>query len=793
MVPSEQQRSPILNAATSSTKHQKLEDGGSESLETVFLFFGVLLICLIVGGLVYRRKKNRTRESSSSKKSSEPFEVSEFSRLAIEHSRDGLVIIDEQLTIVLVNDVYCRMTGRSKEECIGLRPPFPGVPPEDSEIWEERVTKMFRGEYAIIEASVVKKDGSRFPALFSLGGIGTRQGKNYYIAIVKDITDYKMAEKALHESEAKFKAQYKNLPIPVYTWKKKDDDFILADYNDAANRITHGHIARFLGVTASEMHDDNPVILDELQQCFIEKRSLCRDMVYHFKSTNETKNLSVIYVFVPPDYVLVHTTDLTARIETEEKLKQSEERFRIVIESLPFHFFMIDESGRYIMQNTALRDQWGVDIIGKRPEDIGADEDTLAIWKENNRRAFEGEVVQGERSFRIRGEERTFYNIISPVYDGGTVQGILGINIDVTDRKHAELALRESDMRLRHMVDQLPAVLWSVDRDLRFTSMTGVPLSATDLEPEEIVGTTLYEYFGTDDPDYLPIAMHRKALEGESTKFEMEWDQLFWEMHTEPLRDEKRNIVGSLAIGHDVTERKRAEEQTIQSREQLRALAGRIHQVREEESTRIAREIHDELGQVLTGLRWDLSRVGKQVGGIEHIDESSQFEETIKDMIRTLDATIQRVREISSQLRPAILDDLGLVGAIEWQTQKFQTQTGIHCEINRFGIEDEDVNLDSLRSTAAFRIFQEILANVRWHAEASRVWIDLRKENGGFGFEVRDNGKGMIFENSKPLGSLGILGMRERALVFGGTVSIQSDLGKGTCVRVVIPGEWDNS
>jgi PAS domain S-box-containing protein len=336
------------------------------------------------------------------------------------------------------------------------------------------------------------------------------------------------------------------------------------------------------------------------------------------------------------------------------------------------------------------------------------------------------------------------------------------------------------------MVSQLPAIVWTVDREMRFTSSAGAGLRALGLSPGQVVGMTLFEYFRSTDPEFLPIAMHRKSLKGEATTFEMTWNGSVWETHTEPLRAESGEIIGCLAIGLDVTRRKQAEADLRRSREELRALAGRLHAVREEESANIAREIHDELGQALTGIKFDLSYIQRRLEFCKAPDERSDLENKIAAMNREIDSTVEAVRRISTQLRPKILDDLGLVGAIEWQAQDFQQRANIVCSVNAYGVASE-LDLDPPRATAVFRIFQEILTNVRRHAGATRVFVDLRREDEAFLLEVRDNGKGIPRNQLPRLGGVGILGMRERAQVFGGHVVIESEPGKGTAVKVSIP------
>jgi PAS domain S-box-containing protein len=337
------------------------------------------------------------------------------------------------------------------------------------------------------------------------------------------------------------------------------------------------------------------------------------------------------------------------------------------------------------------------------------------------------------------------------------------------------------------MVSQLPAVLWTVDRDLCFTSSTGTGLKALNLGPGEVVGKALTEFFGTDDPEFLPIAMHRKSLAGEPTTYELRWNGRVWETHTEPLRSEAGEIIGCLAMAMDVTERKLAEEELRHSREQLRALAGRLHEVREEQSASVAREIHDELAQDLTAIKFDLAFIEKRLECCEDPTERARLEDKIGTMYKEIDAAIDLVRNIATRLRPPILDELGLVEAIELHAQDFQRRTGVQCDVNLYNVGATGLEQDMQRKTAVFRIFQEILTNVNRHAKATHVWVDLRRENESFILEVRDNGKGIPLETMRNLDGLGILGMRERAQVFGGHVAIDSEVGKGTSVRLTVP------
>jgi signal transduction histidine kinase len=213
--------------------------------------------------------------------------------------------------------------------------------------------------------------------------------------------------------------------------------------------------------------------------------------------------------------------------------------------------------------------------------------------------------------------------------------------------------------------------------------------------------------------------------------------------------------------------------------EQLRALSARLHSAREEERSRVAREIHDELGHALTEVKIDFTSLLRDLGQAQGTASPRS-----QSILKLLDQAIQSVRRIGTELRPGILDDIGLVAALEWAAEDFQTRTGTKCQIT---LPDVDISLLPEHATALFRIFQETLTNVARHAEATQVDARLSKENSSLVFEIHDNGKGISEEGLSGKSSLGLLGMRERALLLGATLTISSTLGKGTTVSVLIP------
>jgi signal transduction histidine kinase len=215
------------------------------------------------------------------------------------------------------------------------------------------------------------------------------------------------------------------------------------------------------------------------------------------------------------------------------------------------------------------------------------------------------------------------------------------------------------------------------------------------------------------------------------------------------------------------------------SLDQLRALTTYLQYVREEERTRIAREVHDELGQALTGLKLDMSWLATKVAR-----SAKPVQDKVKTMVDHIDETIQTVRRIATELRPGILDSLGLVAALEWQANEFTSRSGVACNVTA---SVDDSQLSQQVTTVFFRIYQEALTNIIRHAKASRVDVRLSDENGALVLTVKDNGRGISEEEIANTRSIGLVGMRERAMLIGGEIGLQGAPGKGTTMTLRVP------
>jgi PAS domain S-box-containing protein len=337
-------------------------------------------------------------------------------------------------------------------------------------------------------------------------------------------------------------------------------------------------------------------------------------------------------------------------------------------------------------------------------------------------------------------------------------------------------------LELSDILDAFPFYVMLVDEYHHILQANNAVRAQLGVDPKDIIGK------------YCPTVIHglNKPIEGCPLEEAVKTNQVveretFDQGSGSWTRSSIYPTGGSTADGRriyfhmisDITGRKEAEEQLKTSREQLRELSQHLELVREEERTKLAGEIHDELGQLLTALKIDISWIAKRLPKAEGL-----LVEKAKTANELIDEAVQTVKRVSSELRPGVLDHLGLTAAIEWQAQELEKRTEIRFE---FKSSPKEIVLDGGRSTTIFRICQEALTNVIRHADASEVKIALRKEPGRVLLKISDNGKGIEEEQLSDSKAFGLIGMRERARSWGGDVKINGSPGKGTVVAVTIP------
>ncbi|MBV8899856.1 MAG: PAS domain S-box protein [Verrucomicrobia bacterium] len=357
-----------------------------------------------------------------------------------------------------------------------------------------------------------------------------------------------------------------------------------------------------------------------------------------------------------------------------------------------------------------------------------------------------------------------------------------------------EQALRESQVRFAGIIDSAMDAIISVDESQRVVLFNAAA--------ERVFGCPAAEALGRPLDRFIP-ARYRTAHRGHVRAFARtgvtsrtmgklgELSGLRADGREFPIEASiSQTEVGGAklftVILRDITQRKAAEAELNRSQEELRALAARLQQAREDEALRIARELHDQLGRCLTTLKLDVGSIERGLrAGLADESGRAGLLEAAQRMGQALDETVQTVRRISAELRPGVLDDLGLSAAIEWQAKEFQKRSGVACVAR---LPEEDPPLSREQATALFRIFQESLTNVARHAQASTVWVHLAEEAGGrVTLEIEDDGVGLSPATLAERRTLGLLGMRERAAAFGGEVEVTGSPGRGVAVLVRMP------
>ena len=358
--------------------------------------------------------------------------------------------------------------------------------------------------------------------------------------------------------------------------------------------------------------------------------------------------------------------------------------------------------------------------------------------------------------------------------------------IEMALSKHAiEMKLIESEEFALSLLTNSPNPIIVINPDTSIRYVNSALEGITDFSSEEIIGIKPPYPWKTEEKLEQTRMNAGKAMRMGAQRieelFKKKNGEEFWVEISSTKVAGRGKLRYVLNVWNDITARKQAEEELRESKERLRSLADYLQSVRENERTAIAREIHDELGQALTGLNIDLSWLAKKVPENEKV-----LLDKIRAMSEMTTQTIRTVQRISTDLRPGLLDDLGLVAAIEWQTEEFKNRTGIRCTLT---IDPEDITIDDRRSTSLFRILQETLTNVTRHAQATQVHVSLQEKDRGLELTVKDNGTGISEEHVFNPKSLGLIGIRERAYQWGGEVKINGSPGKGTTVVVRMPIE----
>ncbi|HEY5497214.1 MAG TPA: PAS domain-containing protein [Syntrophales bacterium] len=360
------------------------------------------------------------------------------------------------------------------------------------------------------------------------------------------------------------------------------------------------------------------------------------------------------------------------------------------------------------------------------------------------------------------------------------------LTINIIQRRRSSEVIRRSEERFKVIASSTPDHLIVQDKDLRYSFMMNPQLGLTE---QDMIGKTDYDFLSKEDADKLTEIKRQVLKTGSPAHVEVPLtsstgEQQFFNGSYIPKFDAKGQVDGLIGYFRNITERKQAEEKLKNTYGQVRSLASRLQEVREETRTTIAHDIHDELGGSLAALKMDLLRLESIASGEEDGGKRQAMLDIIHGTKELINDTIRSTRRIIMEQRPSVLDDFGLVAAMEWQLGEYKTHTGISFEFNVGQIE---IDIDKNFATVVFRIFQEALANVIRHSKATEVYINLRVDEGQLILEIKDNGRGITEDELTGTGSMGILGMRERALALGGEINIAGESGKGTTLNLKMP------
>lgn len=489
-------------------------------------------------------------------------------------------------------------------------------------------------------------------------------------------------------------------------------------------------------------------------------------------------------------------TDITQRICTEQALQDQKKEYQNLVNTVDDIIWSIDRNLCWSFLNPAVSN-----ILGYKPEEL--------IGKSYTSILAPGQSTDMDSIIRaIKAKGRARYDIEAltknrtPVtlscnailtLDGNSeMNGIMGTARNITERKRAEKALRESEERFQIISRATNDVIWDWNIEQgSFWSNLGLQIlfgySENEIEPSF---TWWKNHIHPADQkrviNEIDILMENKRSFW-SSEFRFQYGNgeyanvldrgyIIYNDEYRPIR-----MIGTLL---DITEQKRNEQYLRESRERLRNLASKEQNIREEERGKLSRELHDEFAQILTALKMDLNWLKMKLPqNLELLQERTVAMQHIIDM------TMERVRQIATELRPALLDDLGLSAAIEWQMNQFCERT--NCEHTlHISIDNQKLNQD-LQITI-FRIFQEALANIGRHANASSIDVNLTEENNDLLLVIKDNGCGISEEKLHDANSIGLIGMRERAGAFGGRVNICTYPESGTSIVLRIPlNNWN--
>ncbi len=697
----------------------------------------------------------------------------------LENSSQAGIYVVQDGKFRFVNQHTTNYWGYSKDELIGMES-MSIVHPDDRERMRDAAIKMLKGERtSSYEFRTIAKNGEVRWITETITSIHYK-GARAVLGNSMDITEQIKTRDKLAELEALEASILEAIPHAVIGFR--DRQIIFA--NDGVHNVFGwradeliGRKSRILYQTDEGYEEIARNLYSTLERHktfateFPCRRKDGRDIVCKVTASRigETlKNKSTVITY----------EDITER-------KRVEEAYETMANS--------SQAGVYVVQNGMFQfvnhhaakyaDFSPKELVGMNSMSLVHPGDRQMV-KTNSKKMLRGERTS-PHEFRIitkKGEVRWIMETVTLIPYRGE-RAVLGNSMDITEQIQARNKLAELEALEASILEAIPhAVIGLQDRRIIFAN-DGVK-AVFGWRAKELIGKSTRILYKTDE-DYERIAdliyaiLERQPIV--STEFPCRRkDGIDIECLISVSRIGERLQERRVVITYeDITEGKRAKNELEQSREQLRKLSAHLQSVREKERTRIARELHDELGQLLTALNTEIVLLNRKIPG-----EMVALKERTESMSSLVDMTMQTLKRIYMALRPGMLDHLGLTVAIGWQAEEFQKRTGIPCKVI---LDPEDIALDPDLSTTVFRIFQEALTNILRHAEATKISVKLKATGDNLELVVKDNGKGITEEQLAKPDSFGLLGIKERVHHWGGDVKITGKSGKGTTVTVHLP------
>ena len=717
-------------------------------------------------------------------------------RILVEQSRDGIVVLDEDGSVVEANRKFAEMLGYSPQEVLQLHVSDWDVPTPRDRLNEMIRTVDESGDH--FETQHRRKDGTVYDVEISTNA-AVFAGRKLIFCVCRDISGRKRAERELRESEEKYRALFEQSMDAIYI---NTLDGVTIEANQPWLDLFGYTREELRTVNTADTYADPAERADFLRR--IEQSGFVADEVRLRKKDGTVFDCQRAVIARKDDSGNVVAfqgvfRDITARKRAEQELRESEQRYRLIADDTADIIWRMDLNMVFTYVNPAIQRVFGFtprEWVGSSladhcsPSEFAGIRATAAHEIQNYSRAQEagsGILFEATMLDKAGGELPVEVRAKLIVGAEGRPIALHGITRDIRDRRRAEQELRDSEARFRALVEHTGLAMTITNAEGSILDCNDVFLQRLGYTRAEALGMRVTDMYA--NPEDRERIISRTLSDGYVRDVEVEFkrkdgSRVYVSLTSALVSQQGGLVIVSQAL--DITARKATEQELLRSREelqrsaeQLQELAIYLEDAREKERTGIARELHDQLGQALTALTMDLDGVRRAATAGEPVPA-----DRLDRMATLLNDTVNDVRRISSDLRPGILDDAGLVAAIEWQLDRFRERSDIDCTLEA---HSDDAGIDRARSTALFRVFQELLTNVARHAGATQVRVDFECDSSACSLSVSDDGRGITDEQASSTASLGIIGVRERLRPLGGDIQFLRRRPKGTTARVTVP------